>query len=379
MHFQLNETQRLIKETARSFSQKQLAPYAAKWDREGSFPKKALKDMADLGFLGLLIPEDYNGIGTDNVSYASVIEEIAQGDASCSTIVAVHNSVGCLPIYQYGSKEQKDFFLPKMTSGEWLGAFCLTEPQAGSEASAIKTYAEKKGDHYILNGTKQFITSGSTAQIAIVFACTDKNNNKNSISAFIVPTDTKGYVVSRVEEKLGQRASDTCQITFDNCSIPESYRLGEEGQGYKIALSNLESGRIGIASQCVGIAQAALDQALSYAQERSSFGKTLHQHQAVSFSLSEMATEIEAARLLVYQAALRKDLNLPTIKEASMAKLYASKAAEKTCSKAIHIFGGYGYLNDFPVERLYRDAKVCQIYEGTNEVQKMVISRELYR
>lgn len=373
----LNEEQTLIQETARQYVAERITPFAADWDRNKTFPADALKGLAQLGFYGMLVPEQWGGCDIGYTSAALVLEEIAAGDAACSTIVSVTNSVGCMPIMQFGNDQQKTDFLRPLASGEKLAAFCLTEPQAGSDAANIKTKATIDGDHYVLNGTKQFITSGKNADIAIVFAVTDPEAGKKGISAFIVPTTTAGYVVSSVEEKLGQHASDTCQIVFDNCRIPSVNLLGKEGQGYKIALANLEGGRIGIAAQCVGIARAALEAALRFAKEREAFGNPIADYQSISFKLAEMATQIEAARQLIFHAAQLKDKALPCLTQASMAKLFASEIAEKVCSEAIHIHGGYGYLKDFPVERFFRDVKVCQIYEGTNEVQKMVISRSL--
>lgn len=373
----LNEEQRLIQETARQFVAEHITPFAAAWDKTKEFPRDALRGLADLGFYGMLVPEKWGGNEVGYISAAIVLEEIAAGDAACSTIVSVTNSVGCMPIYQFGTEQQKTEFLIPLAKGKMLAAFCLTEPQAGSDASSLRTKATRDKDYFVLNGTKQFITSGKNADIAIVFAVTDPTAGKKGLSAFIVPTKTKGYSVGGVEEKLGQHASDTCQILLEDCRIPEAQLLGKEGEGYKIALANLEGGRIGIAAQCVGIARAALEAATAYSREREAFGKTLTQHQAMSFKLAEMATQIEAARQLVFHAAQLKDAGQPCLKEASMAKLFASEMVETVCSAAIHIHGGYGYLKDFPVERYYRDAKVCQIYEGTSEVQKMVIARGL--
>ncbi|MEM9102441.1 MAG: acyl-CoA dehydrogenase [Pseudomonadota bacterium] len=375
--FALSEEQQLIQNSVKQFVNEFIKPNAAEWDRKKTFPKDTLKSLADMGIFGMTVPEKYSGSDIGYTACALVIEEIAAGDAATSTIISVTNSVACMPILNFGSEEQKEKFLVPLARGEYLGAFCLTEPHAGSDAADLKTKAIRDGDDYIINGSKQFITSGSHADIAIVFAVTDPNAGRKGISAFIVPTDTTGYNVASIENKLGQHASDTCQITFDNCRVPVGNRLGEEGQGYKIALSNLEGGRIGIAAQSVGIARAALESAIQYSKERTSFGKTLSQHQAIAFNLADVATDIEAARLLYLNAALKKENGKPCLKEASMAKLFASRIAETACSKAIHIHGGYGYLNDFPVERFYRDAKVCQIYEGTNEVQKLVISRSL--
>jgi alkylation response protein AidB-like acyl-CoA dehydrogenase len=371
------EEQLMVRDMARQFATEKLAPNAATWDRETIFPREAIREMGELGLLGMVVPEAYQGSATDSVSYALALEEIATGDGACSTIMSVHNSVACLPIYRFGTDRQKDHWLPKLATGQMLGAFCLTEPQAGSDASALTTKAELTGNTYRLNGVKQFITSGKNADVAIVFAVTDPEAGKKGISAFIVPTDTEGYQVASVEHKMGQRASDTCQIIFDNCEIPAENLLGEEGQGYRIALSNLEGGRIGIAAQAVGMAKAAYEHALAYAQERTAFGKTLMQQQAVAFKLADMATQIDAARLLVHRAASLRDTEAPCLTEASMAKLFASEMAEKVCSDAIQIHGGYGYLQDFPVERIARDVRVCQIYEGTSDIQRLVISRSL--
>ena len=373
----LTEEQRLIRDTARSYAREHIAPYAAQWDREATFPAEALAGLAELGFYGMLVPEQHGGCDIGYVAAALVLEEIGVADAACSTIVSVTNSVGCMPLLQYGTAQQQRDFLSPLARGEKLAAFCLTEPQAGSDASGLKTRAERQGDSYVLNGTKQFITSGKNADLAIVFAVTDLAAGKRGISAFVVPSDTPGYRVASVEAKMGQRASDTCQIVFEHCSIPAVNLLGDEGQGYKIALGNLEGGRIGIAAQCIGIARAALEAAILYSREREAFAKPLAEHQAVAFKLADMATQIAAARQLTLHAAALKDAGEPCLSEASMAKLFASEMAERVCSDAIQIHGGYGYLQDFPVERYYRDVRACQIYEGTSEVQKMVISRAL--
>ncbi len=373
----LNEEQGLIRDTARQFAQERLAPNAAAWDREARFPSEAIQEMASLGFLGMLVPETYDGAGADNLSYALALMEVAEGDGSCSTVMSVHNSVGCMPILRYGSEDQKERFLKPMARGEKLGAFCLTEPQAGSDAAALRTRARKDGNHYVLDGVKQFITSGRNADVAIVFAITDPEQGKKGISAFIVPTNTPGYEIASTEKKLGQKASDTCQISFESCRLTPDHLLGEEGEGYRIALSNLEGGRIGIAAQSVGMARAAYQAALSYAKDRQSFGKAIIEHQAVSFRLADMATQIHAAELMVMDTARLRDAGVPCLKEAAMAKLYASEMAERVCSDAIQIHGGYGYLADFPVERIYRDVRVCQIYEGTSDIQRMLIGREI--
>jgi len=373
----LTEEQRMIRDMARGFVQERIAPFAAQWDRDASFPHDAIKGLGETGFLGMTVPEQWGGSNIGYVAAALVMEEISAGDAATGTIVGVTNSVGCMPILRFGNTWQKETFLKPMARGEYLGAFCLTEPHAGSDASDLKTRAVRDGDFYVLNGSKQFVTSGKNAGLAIVFAVTDPAAGKKGISAFLVPTNTPGYLVARIEEKLGQHASDTCQIVFENCRIPAANLLGQEGEGYKIALSNLEGGRIGIAAQSVGIARAALEAGLKYAHERKAFGKELVQHQAVAFALADVATEIEAARLLYIQAASLREAGQPCLKEASMAKLFASQVAERACSAAIQVHGGYGYLADFPVEKYYRDARVCQIYEGTNEVQKLVIARAL--
>lgn len=373
----LTEEQRMVRDMARSFAQERLAPTAAERDRTGAFPADELREMGELGLLGMTVPEEWGGAGTDYVSYALAVEEIAAGDGAISTIMSVHNSVGCTPILNYGTEAQKERFLRPMVRGEAIGCFCLTEPQAGSDAAAIKTRARRDGDHWVLNGSKQFITSASKASVAIVFAVTDAQAGKRGISAFIVPTDTPGYVVARKEDKLGQTCSDTCLVTFEDCRVPADLMLGREGDGYRIALANLEGGRIGIASQSVGMARSALEHALRYAQERQSFGTAIINHQAVSFRLADMATRVEAARQLVLNAAALRDAGVPCLKEACMAKLFASEMAERVCSDAIQIHGGYGYLKDFPVERIYRDVRVCQIYEGTSDIQRLVIARAL--
>jgi len=373
----LSEEQSLIRDTLRAFAQERLAPHAARWDREHHFPRAELSALGELGALGIVVPERWGGAGLDYVSLALALEEIAAGDGSVSTIVSVQNSVVCGPINAFGTDAQKERFLVPLARGEELGCFCLSEPQVGSDAGAIATRAQREGDFFVLNGVKQFITTGKNADVAVVFAVTDKAAGKKGISAFLVPTSTPGYGVARVEEKLGQRASDTAQIVFDSCRVPVANLLGSEGQGYRIALANLEMGRIGIAAQAVGMARAAFDAALAYARERTSFGKALVAHQAINFKLADMATQIEAARQLTWHAAALRDAGQPCLKEASMAKLFASEMAERVCSDAIQIHGGYGYVTDFPVERIYRDVRVCQIYEGTSEIQRLVIGRAL--
>ena len=373
----LSDEHRLVRDTLRDFAQQRLAPHAARWDREHHFPREELAALGELGALGMVVPDEWGGAGADYLSLALALEEIAAGDGATSTIVSVQNSVVCGPILAFGSDAQKTRYLGPLASGAKLGCFCLTEPAAGSDASAIATRAMRDGDHYVLDGVKQFITSGRHADVAIVFAVTDKVAAKRGISAFIVDTSTPGYVVTRIEDKTGQRASDTAQITFEGCRVPRENLLGREGEGYRIALANLEAGRIGIAAQAVGMARAAYEAALAYARERTSFGKPLIEHQAVAFRLADMATSLEAARQLVWHAATLRDAGEPCLKEASMAKLFASEMAERVSSDAIQVHGGYGYVSDFPVERIWRDVRVCQIYEGTSDIQRMVIGRAL--
>jgi len=375
----LNEQQSMIRDTARQFARQRLRPNSAAWDREKTFPREALAEMGRLGFLGMTVPPEWGGAGADVVSLAVALEEIAAGDAACATIMSGHNSVGCMPIAMFGTEEQKERFLRPMAQGTMLSAFGLTEPQAGSDISAMTTRALRDGDHYVLSGTKQFITSGKNADIVLLFAKTDPNAGNRGITAFIVPVNSPGYSVGRVESKLGQHASDTCQIVLENLRIPAAFRLGPEGEGYRIALANVEEGRIGIAAQAVGIAQAAFDVAFNYARERVTFGKRIIEHQAVGFRLAEMATRIEGARQLVLHAAQLRDARKPCLKEACMAKLVASDSAEWVCSEAIQTLGGYGYIHDFPVEQLYRDARVTRIYEGTNDIQRLAILREMTR
>jgi butyryl-CoA dehydrogenase len=373
----LNDSQGMVRDTMRAFAQKRLAPYAGAWDRDHIFPREALHELAGLGACGIVIPEVYGGAGLDYVSLAVALEEIAAGDGATSTILSVQNSVVCGPIFAFGNDDQKTKYLKPLASGAKIGCFCLTEPHAGSDAGAITTRAERVGEDFVLNGVKQFITSGKNADVAIVFAVTDKSAGKKGISAFIVDTGAPGYNADRIEEKLGQRASDTAQVVFTNCRVPAANLLGREGEGYRIALSNLEAGRIGIAAQSIGMARAAFEAALAYARERTSFGKAIVDHQALNFRLADMATALEAARQLVWHAASLRDAGRPCLKEASMAKLFASEMAERVCSDAIQIHGGYGYVTDFPVERIYRDVRVCQIYEGTSDIQRMVIGRAL--
>jgi butyryl-CoA dehydrogenase len=373
----INQEQRMVRDAIRDFVQSEVAPHAAKWAKDSIFPKEALKGLAQLGCYGIAVPEQYNGAGLNYVALALILEEIAAGDGATSTIISVTNCPVCSIFMAWANEAQKQQWLKPLAAGDLLGAFCLTEPHVGSEASGLKTTATKEGNEYVLNGVKQFITSGKNGDIAIVMAVTDKAAGKKGISAFVVPTNTPGYIVARVEEKLGQHASDTAQIIFENCRIPASHLLGEEGQGLKIALSGLEGGRIGIAAQSVGMARAAFEAALKYSKDRVAFGEPIFNHQAVQFRLTDMATKIEAARQLILHAASLKDAGVPCLKEAAMAKLFASEIAEKVCSDAIQIHGGYGYLSDFPVERIYRDVRVCQIYEGTSDIQRILIGRAL--
>ncbi|OYD55189.1 acyl-CoA dehydrogenase [Thauera propionica] len=373
----LTQEQELIRDSMRAFAQERLAPFAAEWDRNHTFPREALNELAELGALGMVVPEEWGGAGMDYMSLVLTLEEIAAGDGATSTIVSVQNSLPCGIINRFGTDAQKEAWLKPLARGEKLGCFCLTEPHVGSDASAIRTSAVREGNEWVLNGVKQFITTGKHADVAIVFAVTDKAAGKKGITCFLVPANAPGYQVGRIEEKMGQKASDTTQILFENCRIPADSVIGAEGEGYRIALSNLEAGRIGIAAQCLGMARAALEAAVKYAQERESFGKPIFEHQAVNFRLADMATQLEAARQLVWHAASLKDAGRPCLKEASMAKLFASEMAERVCSDAIQVHGGYGYVTDFPVERIYRDVRVCQIYEGASDIQKLVIGRAL--
>ncbi|KAF7962978.1 acyl-CoA dehydrogenase [Cupriavidus sp. UYMU48A] len=373
----LTSEQEMIRDAVRQFAQEVIAPQAAQWDRDKLFPKDVHRELAGLGAYGVAVPEAYGGAGLDYLSLALILEEIAAGDGGTSTVISVNNCPVCSMLMAFASEPQKQQWLVPLARGEMLGAFCLTEPHVGSDASALRTTAVRDGDHYVLNGVKQFITSGQNADVAIVMAVTDKAAGKRGISAFLVPTATPGYIVARLEDKLGQHSSDTAQILFEDCRIPAANMLGDEGAGYKMALSGLEGGRIGIASQSIGMARAAFEAALVYAKERESFGQPLFQHQAVQFRLAEMATRIDVARQMVWHAASLKDAGRPCLKEAAMAKLFASEMAEKVCSDAIQVFGGYGYVSDFPVERIYRDVRVCQIYEGTSDIQKILIARAL--
>ena len=373
----LTQDQEQVRDAVRAFAQAELWPHAARWDKEHYFPVEAHKGLAALGAYGICVPEEYGGANFDYVTLALVLEEIAAGDGGTSTAISVTNCPVNAILMRYGNEAQKKQWLMPLAQGDMLGAFCLTEPHTGSDASSLRTTAVKQGDAYVLNGVKQFITSGKNGHVAIVIAVTDKGAGKKGMSAFIVPTDAPGYSASRLEDKLGQHSSDTAQVNFDDCRIPAENLIGAEGEGYKIALGGLEGGRIGIAAQSVGMARSAFEAALAYSKDRQSFGTAIFNHQAVGFRLAECATKLEAARQLIWHAASLRDAGRPCLKEAAMAKLFASEMAEEVCSVAIQTLGGYGYVTDFPVERIYRDVRVCQIYEGTSDVQKIIIQRAL--
>jgi alkylation response protein AidB-like acyl-CoA dehydrogenase len=373
----LTEEQRMVRDMAREFSRAELAPHAGQWEEEGWIPDAVVAKLGELGLLGMVVPEEHGGSYSDYVAYALAMEEIAAGCAATATLMSVHNSVGCGPIVAWGSPEQKKQWLPDMAAGRVIGCFCLTEPHSGSDAAALKTRAELRNGQWVLNGNKQFVTNGKRASVAIVFAVTDPAEGKKGLSAFIVPTTTKGFVPQKLEQKLGIKASDTCAIVLEDCAVPEANLLGPRGKGLAIALSNLEGGRIGIAAQALGIARAAFEAALGYARERTQFGKKLIEHPPIANYLADMHTRINAARLMILHAARLRSEGQPCLSEASQAKLYASELAEWVASKAIQIHGGYGYLHDYPVERHYRDARITQIYEGTSEIQRMVIARDL--
>lgn len=373
----LTEEQRMVRDMARNFAREEVLPKAPDWEKTGEIPADFLKQMGELGMMGMTVPDEWGGAGTDYTSYVLALMEIAAADGGLSTLMSVNNSPVCAAIAANGTDEQKERFLKPLARGEMIGSFCLTEPQAGTDASQLSTKAARTNSGWVLNGTKQFITSGNIAGAAIVFAVTDPDARKKGLSAFIVSTATPGYGVASTEHKLGQKSSDTCQITFTDMEVPTEGLLGQEGEGYKIALSNLETGRIGIAAQSVGMARAAYEYALEYAKERKAFGKAIIEHQAVGFRLADMATSLQAAELMVLNAAAKRDAGEPCLQEACMAKVFASEAAEKICSDAIQTLGGYGYLSEYPVEKIYRDVRVCQIYEGTSDVQRMVITREI--
>ncbi|UVE19424.1 acyl-CoA dehydrogenase family protein [Pseudomonas sp. LS44] len=378
MHdLELSEEQRMIRDMARDFARSEIAPKTQAWEKAGWIDDALIAQMGDLGLLGMVVPEEWGGSYVDYVAYALAVEEISAADGAVGTLMSVHNSVGCGPVLRYGSQAQKQAWLPALAAGQAIGCFCLTEPHAGSEAHNLRTRAELRDGQWVLNGAKQFVTNGQRAKLAIVFAVTDPELGKKGLSAFLVPTDNPGFVVERREHKMGIKASDTCAVTLNDCTIPADNLLGERGKGLAIALSNLEGGRIGIAAQALGIARAAFEAALGYARERTQFGKPIIEHQSVSNLLADMHTSLNATRLLVLHAARLKSAGLPCLSEASQAKLFASEMAEKVCSKAIQIHGGYGYLEDYPVEKYYRDARITQIYEGSSEIQRLLIAREL--
>ncbi|MNF38510.1 Acyl-CoA dehydrogenase [compost metagenome] len=374
---ELNEEQIMIRDMARDFARAEIAPHAQAWEKAGWIDDALVAKMGELGLLGMVVPEQWGGSYTDYVAYALAVEEIAAGDGATGALMSIHNSVGCGPLLAYGSQAQQQTWLARLASGEVIGCFCLTEPQAGSEAHNLRTRAELQGDHWVINGAKQFVSNGKRAGLAIVFAVTDPDLGKKGLSAFLVPTDTEGFIVDRTEHKMGIRASDTCAVTLDNCKVPASNMLGERGKGLAIALSNLEGGRIGIAAQALGIARAAFEAALAYSRDRVQFGKPIGEHQSIANLLADMHLQINATRLLILHAARLRSAGLPCLSEASQAKLFASEMAESVCSKAIQVHGGYGYLEDYPVERYYRDARITQIYEGSSEIQRMLIAREL--
>jgi alkylation response protein AidB-like acyl-CoA dehydrogenase len=378
MHdLELSEDQRMIRDMARDFARREIAPQAQAWEKAGWIDDALVAQMGELGLLGMVVPEEWGGSYIDYVAYALAVEEISAGDGATGALMSIHNSVGCGPVLNYGSQAQKDEWLAELASGRAIGCFALTEPQAGSEAHNLRTRAELVDGQWVLNGSKQFCSNAKRAKLAIVFAVTDPDLGKKGLSAFLVPTDTAGFAVERSEHKMGIRASDTCAVSLSDCRIPQANLLGERGKGLAIALSNLEGGRIGIGAQALGIARAAFEAALLYARERVQFGKPIAEHQSIANMLADMQTQLNAARLLILHAARLKSAGLPCLSEASQAKLFASEMAEKVCSQAVQIHGGYGYLEDYPVERYYRDARITQIYEGSSEIQRLLIAREL--
>lgn len=378
MHdLELSEDQRMIRDMARDFARREIAPHAQAWEKAGWIDDALVAQMGELGLLGMVVPEEWGGSYIDYVAYALAVEEISAGDGATGALMSIHNSVGCGPVLNYGSQAQKDEWLAELASGRAIGCFALTEPQAGSEAHNLRTRAELVDSQWVLNGSKQFCSNAKRAKLAIVFAVTDPDLGKKGLSAFLVPTDTHGFAVERSEHKMGIRASDTCAVSLSDCRIPQANLLGERGKGLAIALSNLEGGRIGIGAQALGIARAAFEAALLYARERVQFGKPIAEHQSIANMLADMQTQLNAARLLILHAARLKSAGLPCLSEASQAKLFASEMAEKVCSQAVQIHGGYGYLEDYPVERYYRDARITQIYEGSSEIQRLLIAREL--
>ena len=379
MDFTLSETEKLLQETAKEFSDNHLRPGVIERDKNAEFPSEQIKMMGELGFMGMMISEDFGGSGMDTVSYCIALEEIAKADASAAVIMSVNNSLVCQLIEKFGTEEQKVKFLTKLASGEWLGAFSLSEPQSGSDASNMRTFAKKEDDHYIINGTKNWVTNGISSDIILLMCLTEKDVGYNGISTFIIEKGMKGFLTGKKEDKLGIRGSDTCELYFDNCKVSENNRLGDEGKGFKIALGTLDGGRIGIATQALGIAKESLDRSVSYANEREQFGKKIGKFGAIRSKIAKMAINIDAARLLIYRAAKMKDLGLPFKKEAAMAKSFASKIAMEAATECVQIYGGYGYVRETGVERLMRDAKITQIYEGTSEIQELVVAREILK
>jgi butyryl-CoA dehydrogenase len=374
MDIQLTEEQRQVRQLCREFAEAELKPNARRWDEKHEFPRDAVKKLAELGLMGVAIPPEWGGGGMDNVSYAIAMEEISRGCAGTGVIMSVNNSLYCDPVMKFGNDEQKQEFLARFATGERLGCFALTEPMSGSDAAEMRTTAEKRGAEYVLNGTKNFITNGPQADVILLFAMTDRSKGHRGITAFLVPTELKGFSRGKPDDKVGIRASGSCTVFFEDCVIPERYRLGGEGEGFKVAMSTLDGGRIGIGAQALGIARAALEEAVAYAKDRKAFGQPIANFQAIQFMLADMATEVDAARLLIWRAASMKDRGVRFSAEASMAKLFASEMAERVTSKALQIHGGYGYVKEFDVERHWRDSRITEIYEGTSEIQRLVIS-----
>lgn len=379
MDMQFTEEQTMMCRMVREFVQHEVMPEAKRIEREKRFPAELIRRMGELGLMGIPVPQAYGGSGMDFTSYIIAIHELSKASAALGVILSVHTSVGTNPIVKFGTEAQKRYYLPKLAKGEYLGAFALTEPGAGSDAASLKTKAEKDGDNYILNGSKIFITNGLEAETFITFARTGEAEGSKGISAFIIEKDNPGLVIGKNEEKMGLHGTSTVALNFDQCVVPHSQLLGEEGEGFKVAMANLNAGRIGIAAQALGIGEAALDYAVSYAKERTQFGKPIAHHQGISFKLADMQTEAEAAKLLTYHAASMMELGKPCVKEVSMAKMYAAKTARKNAIEAVQVYGGYGYNEDYPVERLFRDAKITEIYEGTNEIQHMVIAKQVLK
>lgn len=379
MDFELTEEQRMVRDTTRGYAEKELKPIASRLDHDGVYPEEQLEKLGAMGLMGVFVPEQFGGSGLDRVAYVAALEEISKVWASLGVIMSVNNSLVCGPLVRFGTEAQKKRYLPRVASGEWLGCYALTEASAGSDAGSIQTQAKRAGEDYVLNGSKVFTTNGSRANLAIVYAVTDPSSGKNGISAFLVERQTSGYVVDKIEDKLGLNSSETAALRFENCRVPRENLLGHEGEGLRIALETLDGGRIGIAAQALGIAQACLEESLSYSQERKQFGEPIANFQAIQWMLADMATEIDAARLLTFRAASLQQQGKNVTREAAMAKLFASESSNRAAYKAVQIFGGYGYIKDFPVERFFRDARVTTLYEGTSEIQRLIIARQLLR